>query len=383
MQPFRPTSPSQGVRHYLPGGREAGGGIGRLAGYILDAVGPEQDHAIRDTRGPRWDPLYSGLRLLAAMMALLRDRVMLPERVHHIHVAGRGSTRRKLLLCALARRIGARHLLHLHDYDYQSDYDLRSPRQQRAVRRMFSGADRVLVLGQRDRITVTDTLGVPEARVIVVPNCVPDPHPGSRAVPRQMRPDAPVGIVFLGQLGPRKGVPELLTALAHPALADVAPGAPRWRAVLAGDGPVATYRAEVADLGLSDRVQLPGWLSEAETHRICAAAEILVLPSHGEGMAMAVLEGLAQGLAVVTTPVGAHPEVLDHGRTCLFVPPGDAEALALALARLVTDHEERARLGAAGRALYLDHLGIESYLRRLLPLYQFDTHQNIATVGAA
>ena len=55
---------------------------------------------------------------------------------------------------------------------------------------------------------------------------------------------------------------------------------------------------------------------------------MLVLPSHAEGLAMSVLEGLAHGLAVVTTPVGAHAEVIEPERSGLLTPPGDIAALA-------------------------------------------------------
>src|SRR5690606_27648404 len=112
-------------------------------------------------------------------------------------------------------------------------------------------------------------------------------------------------LLFLGRLGPRKGVPDLLAALAGPRM-----HALNWRALLAGDGPLDSYRAEVRAKGLAGHVDILGWQSASQTAALCRSADILVLPSHAEGLAMAVIEGLAHGLAVVTTPVGAHPEVI-------------------------------------------------------------------------
>lgn len=349
------------VRHYLPGGRENGGGIGRLAGYILDATGGGDMHSMVDTRGPRWRPLPSGLMLSRAIAALLRDRVTAPDAIHHIHVAGRGSTSRKLILTAAARAIGARHVLHLHDYDYAADYLTRPARQQRAIRRMFRGADRVIVLGRRDRNTLCELMGVAPERISILYNSVPDPGARIRRKHRGER----VRILFLGQLGPRKGVPELLAALADPGMARG-----DWTATLAGDGAVAAYRLRVAELGLADRVTLPGWLSEAQVLALCREADILVLPSHAEGFAMAVLEGMAHGLPVVTTRVGAHEELLADGQTCRFVPVGDPAALAGCLAGLVEDPAERARLGAQARGLFLSRLEIHQYVRQLGALHQ-------------
>jgi glycosyltransferase involved in cell wall biosynthesis len=360
------------VRHYCPGGREDGGGIGRLVGYIVDAAERRgATHMVCDTRGPAWTVPGSPLRLARAIGNLMWDRITAPGRIHHIHVAGRGSTSRKLILTRVARLIGARHLLHLHDYDYGTDLDLRGAAKQAAVARMFRGAERVVVLGQRDRATVIDRLGVGFDRTIVMHNAVPDPGP----VPARTA-EVPT-ILFLGRLSARKGVPELLEALARPKMASVP-----WRAVLAGDGLVESYRAKAAGLGLSDRVSMPGWVSEDQVRALCRQADVLVLPSHAEGLAMAVIEGLASSLAVVTTRVGAHDEALTDTETCRFVPVGDPAALAATLAELCRDAKQRQRLGDRGRALFLARYSIDAYIRQLDSVYG-EHHSSITTfVGA-
>jgi glycosyltransferase involved in cell wall biosynthesis len=348
------------VRHYVAGGRENGGGIGRLVGYIADTAGEAGvNHRVTDTRGPRWFAPTSLARLSWAMLLMAKDRLLVPDRIHHIHIAGRGSTSRKLILTAAARFLGCAHVLHLHDYDYASDFLARPPHQQRRIRNMFQGADRVVALGRRDCSTLAMLLGVDGSRITIAHNCVPDPGPRAARVS-----DTPL-IVFLGRLSERKGVPELLSALASPPMA----GLP-WRAVLAGDGPVADYRQRALDLGLSDRVEMPGWLDLDQARALCRRADILVLPSHAEGMAMAVIEGLAHELAVVTTRVGAHEEAIADGETGLFVPVGDEDALAQALARLVSDPETRSYLSTRGRAHYLSKFSMVAYQRRLEKLYE-------------
>lgn len=347
------------VRHYVAGGCENGGGIGRLVGYISNAAQEAGSrHLVTDTRGPRWFLPASLVRLLAATLVMVKDRIVAPTRIHHIHIAGRGSTARKLILTEVARFLGCTHILHLHDYDYANDFASRSPRQKMLIRRMFQHADCVVALGQRDRKTLSTELGVDDRRIVVARNCVPDPGPRNTDAA-----GSPV-IVFLGRLSERKGVGELLTALSHPTMKAL-----DWRAVLAGDGPVEDYRRQADALGLSHMVDMPGWLSSDEVHTLCARADILVLPSHAEGMAMAVIEGIAHGLAVVTTRVGAHEEVITDGETGIFVPVGDGQALAAALAALVKDPDARLRLSIKARAHYLGHFSMLAYMRSLEEVY--------------
>src|SRR5690606_36433365 len=103
-------------------------------------------HLVTDTRGPRWFAPTSLVRLSWAVLSMAMDRLLVPDRIHHIHIAGRGSTLRKLVLAAAARALGCLHVLHLHDYAYADDFAARSPRQKRLVRAMFQGADRVVAL---------------------------------------------------------------------------------------------------------------------------------------------------------------------------------------------------------------------------------------------
>jgi glycosyltransferase involved in cell wall biosynthesis len=138
-----------------------------------------------------------------------------------------------------------------------------------------------------------------------------------------------------------------------------------WRAVIAGDGDAAPYRAEVDRLGLAARVSFPGWLGEAEAHTHLSRAALLVLPSEAEGLPMAVVEAFAWGVPVVSTPVGSTPDILHDGVEGLMIPVGDAGALAEALQRLVADPDMRRKLGANARAGFERNLDFAPYMEKL------------------
>ena len=355
-----------------PGGLEHGGGIGRQMGYFLSALPEAAEtpvYRIVDTRGPwflgaeRWRIPLSALYLLWAAAQLGWVGIFGGPALAHVNITGRGSTARKLMLTAVARAVGLPYLLHIHDYDYAADIRARGPRMRRLVRSMFCAATEIVVLGQEAERTLRAELDLPPSvRTLVLPNAVPDPHPRPR--PPSEAPERPAQVVFLGHLSARKGVPELLEALASPTVAALS-----WRATIAGGGPVDEYRSRAAALGLAERVAFPGWLDQPAASALCADADILVLPSHAEGLAMSVLEGMAHGLAVVTTPVGAHAEAIESEVSGLMTAPGDVGALTAALARVIGDPAQRERLQAGARRRFLDRFDVRVYAQRLTRLH--------------
>jgi peptidoglycan/LPS O-acetylase OafA/YrhL/glycosyltransferase involved in cell wall biosynthesis len=282
----------------------------------------------------------------------------------HAHMTTRGSAARKTLLCGLAMIIGVPVIVHMHGVDFMPFHRGLHPALRWPLDAMLRRARHVVVLGVRWRRFLVQEAGIDPARISIVPNGVP------RSVARVVAPtdpmgDAPAQILFLGRLCARKGLPELISALAVPALREKA-----WRATFAGDGNAAPFRAMLAWHGLQTRIALPGWAGRAETQALLAQADILILPSHHEALPLAVLEALAAGVAVITTPVGVIPEFLEHGTHALLVPPGQPAALAAAILRLLDDAGLRARLARAGHAVFRERLEISGIAARIADLYR-------------
>jgi glycosyltransferase involved in cell wall biosynthesis len=338
-----------------PLGEGGMGGIDRLMDEIRrrgKSAAPDLDLKFLATRG-QGHILLSPFHCAAAALALIWYRLARGRCLCHVNLASMGSTLRKLFLSGLARRLGHATVIHLHGAQFHEYYRGVGAFQRAQIDRMFRDAARVIVLGSVWRDFVAASFHLPETRILVLPNAsAARPPRGAEAVPPE--------ILFLGRLGERKGVPVLIKALGLLAASGL-----DWRAVIAGDGDAAPYRAEVERLGLKARVTLPGWLGEAETHAHLSRAALLVLPSEAEGLPMAVVEAFAWGLPVVSTPVGSTSDILHDGVEGLLVPVGDVEALARALQRLIADPELRHQLGANARTFFARNLDFGPYLEKL------------------
>jgi glycosyltransferase involved in cell wall biosynthesis len=116
-------------------------------------------------------------------------------------------------------------------------------------------------------------------------------------------------------------------------------------------GPSGTQRiapAEIARLGIEDRVTIVGRVGQSELAGWYQRAQVLVSPSLYEGFGLPAAEAMACGTPVVATDAGALPEVVEHGETGIIVPAADERALADAIGSLLADHDRCRRMGAAG-----------------------------------
>jgi glycosyltransferase involved in cell wall biosynthesis len=331
------------------------GGVGTMMAALREHWGAAVSTRVIDTRGPGGRLAGVFWFLVAAAQVLAARRVD----VVHLHMTTRGSVVRKCALTWLAAALGRPVIVHMHGADFFVFFEALAPVWQRLAGHALRRARHVVVLGEGWRRFLIDRAGVAASQVSVVRNGVPPPAAARPAAYR-----GPVHILFLGRLGSRKGVPELLAALGSEAVASLP-----WRATLAGDGDVARFRAQAACARVGERIAFPGWVDRAQAAALMASADVLVLPSHHEALPMAVVEALAAGVAVLTTPAGVLGEMLRHGETALLVPPGDVPALTDALVRLVSDASLRVRIGQAGHAVFRAELDVAVTARQMFALY--------------
>ena len=191
--------------------------------------------------------------------------------------------------------------------------------------------------------------GLDPAEFPPAPPGAPPPGAPFRAAPKRPGQGAAATILSVGRAVEKKGYPDLIAALAR------LPGSLAWRFVHVGGGPLGPeLRRLAARAGIADRVEWAGALARPELLTRLRAADLFVLASRiardgdRDGLPNVLLEAQSQGLACLATRTSAIPELIEDEVTGLLVPPGDPDALAAGMERLLRDPGLRRRLGAAG-----------------------------------
>lgn len=256
----------------------------------------------------------------------------------HAHTASRASFWRKSLFFLPAFLLRVPVILHLHGSEFHMFYGEECSVWARwFVHFVFRRVNQVVVLSESWGRWVRSSF--PAAKVRVIPNPILVPELMSLTVRSSLT------LLFLGRLGERKGVYDLLRAVST-----LVSTFPELRVLLCGDGDLEAVQTQADALEISGHVELLGWVRGAEKLHLLEQATVYVLPSYNEGLPMSVLEAMAHGLPVVSTPVGGIPEAVSDGMEGFLVPPGDVVGLADRLQRLLSDEQLRTSMGEAARA---------------------------------
>jgi len=324
-----------------------GGGMFKVADYLIQAqaFNPPADTAeLRplDTRGGG-NAFYSFWVLAAALGKIVRGKLNGQLAGVHVNMAERLSFFRKGAVVALCRALGVPVVLHLHAAQLHHSYRAWPRPLQTLARWAFSLPSSCVVLGSAARRFVNEELKVPASRIEVVINGVPEPTEPRRDAAAQ----TVQRILFVGNLTERKGVSDLLHALAVPGF-----DPSRLEVTFAGGGDVSGYQEKARKLGIDGFVRFAGWSDQQQVSRLMARSDVLVLASYDEGLPLVILEAMANSVAVVCSPVGEIPFVLTDGVNACFVQPGDVAGIAAALQRVLQQPALRESLERNGRALY-------------------------------
>ncbi|MBD0255966.1 MAG: glycosyltransferase family 4 protein [Cytophagales bacterium] len=280
--------------------------------------------------------------------------------VMHIHVASGASFYRKSIFVYLARLLRKPVILHVHGADFDSFYRASSRSAQSYIRNTFARCDKVLVLSDYWKDFFNRSL--PGSRVEVL-------HNGVYTEVFRSCYTAPANLsrfLFLGRLGQRKGVYDLLEAIHRLVNGQGHRGLTFY---LAGDGELEQVEAIIRKHNLGQNVQLLGWLDEAGKLEWLKRVDTILLPSYNEGLPMSILEAMAAGKIIISSRVGGIPDVVTDGENGFLIEPGDVESLTRHILSVKTDAGDMLRIAANNRRKIENEYNLTRLNQQLFAIY--------------
>lgn len=194
-------------------------------------------------------------------------------------------------------------------------------------------------------------------------------YPAVRPEAERLRAGTAGLVVQVGNFRPPKGHDVTLRALAS------LPPERRWHLVLVGEGPLRqSIEADVARAGLARWVTLTGGVNYETSLAWMGVADVVIQPSHDEGLPMSVLEAMALARPVVASKAGGIPEAVADGLTGVLIDDGDAVALADNVERLLRDEGLARNLGQAAERRVLEEYDAPRIAARWLDAYRRVLH---------
>lgn len=246
--------------------------------------------------------------------------------VYHIHAASYGSTFRKRIYLKIIKKYKKKVILHIHGAEYMVFFDKLSKKKKRQVIDTLQVADMVIALSNEWKNKFDNKFGL--TNCYVLENGI---NTGKLAPAIVDTKKNQTSFVTLGRLGKRKGTYDLVDAI------EIArKKVPNIRCYLAGDGEIDKFCNIIVERGLQNNIEVVGWADFTKKLELLSKVSTVVLPSYNEGLPMSILEGMATGKAIISTTVGAIPEVVKE-ENGILIQPGDVQALADALVKCSTN----------------------------------------------
>jgi glycosyltransferase involved in cell wall biosynthesis len=245
-------------------------------------------------------------------------------KIIHIHGASRKSFIRKKILINYCSLFPVKIIFHLHGAEFHlftEEYGAEK------IRKTLSKCQRVIVLSKQWEEFMHNVIHY--NNVSIVNNIIP--YPKMQVIAKN---DA-IRILYLGIIGERKGVFDLLSAINSNK--DFYKN--KIKLTIGGNGEVEKLKQYIEENRLEEIVEYAGWVSGEIKIRLLNECDLFVLPSYNEGLPISILEAMSYGKAVVATNVGGIPEIVKQGCNGYLMKPGDKENLNKCLRGFIQNKE--------------------------------------------
>jgi len=271
----------------------------------------------------------------------------------HIHTASRGSFLRKALALKIAKLFHKKVILHLHGAEFLVFFTQSPDLLKKIIKTTFDHCDLIIVLSKQWENIISGISTNKNIKVLYNPTVIKE---FDRVQSEQTK------VIFMGRLGKRKGIYDIIEAAKTLKSNNVV-------IELYGDGDIEKFKTLIEENNLQEKVKLMGWISGSQKDDALQNSDIYILPSYNEGLPMSILEALAVGLPVISTPVGGIPEAVEDGINGFLVEAGDSAMLAEKIDLLTSDRALRDKMGEQGYRFAKEKFDIKIIINQLQEIY--------------
>lgn len=247
----------------------------------------------------------------------------------HIHMASYGSTYRKIFYIKFLKKKRKKIIVHIHGAEYLTFYNSLNNRKQKYIIKNLNKSDMIIALSEKWKYEFETKLKM--KNVYVLNNGI-DTEDFQRSISNCIENQDK--FLFLGRLGKRKGAYDLIEAIEELNQEGI-----KMKCYMVGDGEIDRFKDIVCKKNLQESVEVIGWVGNNEKLNLLKKVSTVILPSYNEGLPMAILEGMACGKAIISTNVGAIPEVIVDNENGIIVEPGNIEQIKHAIKKIISNDE--------------------------------------------
>ncbi len=264
-------------------------------------------------------------------------------------------------------------IFHLHGGAFEKFYVDNNRLIRRYIRFIFNKSDLILTLAEYWYKIVTEIIQVAPAKVQILHNCYGvefNQLPISNAeLEIERGKESLVKILYVGALSQKKGVLDLIEICA-----EIKKQFTQFILYIAGGekepGILTKIRQAILYHDLTDQIQLVGEVANQKKLDYFLKSQLFVLPSYVENLPIALLEAMRAGMSIISTPVGAIPEIIKENENGFLIPAGDLHQFASKIIQLCNDKSIRDSMSQKNLRQALNYFDPETYIARLINIYK-------------
>lgn len=272
--------------------------------------------------------------------------------IAHFHVAQKGSFFRKALLAKRIRK-ECPVIFHMHASQFDTFYEKANPHVQKWIRNILDNVDGIVVLSKEWE---TYYKKVTKTRIIVIENavCVPEAPIYNKNAKQ---------IVTFGRIGKRKGSYDILKVAKQ-----IGHTFPEIEFVLYGDGEISQLEAEIQEKKLQN-MRVGGWITAEKKEEVMRNTVLHLLPSYHEGLPMAILETMAEGVPNLASNVGGIPQVVYDEQNGYVIEPADINTMVRKLTSFLANQKKRDELSNNAFRTIQENFSLDNYFEKWNQFY--------------